>query len=279
MVACMFPGQGSQIKGMGADLFGEFPDITAQADEVLGYSLKKLCLEDPQNQLNQTQYTQPALYAVNALSYLKWRKSASQPTYVLGHSLGEYNALLAAEVFDFQTGLKLVKKRGELMQSVTGGAMAAIIGLSAEKISEILSRSHPTLSIANYNSHSQIVITGPKVNIDASKNDFENVGGLFFPLKVSGAFHSSYLKPLQEQYEAFLKQFNYASPKLTVIANLTAAPYQSNNIISNLSLQMISPVQWTKSIEYLLLQGETEFIEIGPGKVLSGLIAKIRQSK
>jgi malonyl CoA-acyl carrier protein transacylase len=132
MPAYIFPGQGSQAKGMGKELFSQFPEITAKADEILGYSITTLCVEDPDQRLNQTQYTQPALYTVNALFYFnKLRQIGTPPSFVAGHSLGEYNALLAADVFDFGTGLKLVKKRGELMSQASGGAMAAVIGLNA----------------------------------------------------------------------------------------------------------------------------------------------------
>src|SRR5205823_13876450 len=126
MLAYIFPGQGSQTRGMGGNLFDDFPELTAQADAILGYSIKKLCLEDPNQELNQTQFTQPALFVVNALTFLKKNQ---KPDYVAGHSLGEYNALFAAEVFDFATGLNLVKKRGELMSEAKNGGMAAVIGL------------------------------------------------------------------------------------------------------------------------------------------------------
>src|SRR6516162_2607290 len=135
MTAFLFPGQGSQRKGMGSTLFEEFQEVTARADEILGYSIKELCLHDPHQQLGQTQFTQPALYVVNALSYLKKMKDGSKvPTYLAGHSLGEYNALFAAGVFDFETGLRLVKKRGELMSQATGGGMAAVIGFTMAQV-------------------------------------------------------------------------------------------------------------------------------------------------
>ena len=135
MTTYVFPGQGSQNKGMGGTLFDDFSELTVQADAILGYSIKRLCLEDPQIKLSLTQYTQPALYIVNAFSYLKrLREIGKKPNFVAGHSLGEYSALFAAEVFDFPTGLQLVKKRGELMSRASGGAMAAILGLDEEQI-------------------------------------------------------------------------------------------------------------------------------------------------
>src|SRR5689334_5966402 len=128
MKAFVFPGQGSQAKGMGGTLFDEFQELTEKADRILGYSIKELCLEDPRKELNRTQFTQPALYVVNAFSYFaKIRETGQKPDYVAGHSLGEFNALLAAECFDFEAGLEIVKKRGELMSEATGGGMAAIL--------------------------------------------------------------------------------------------------------------------------------------------------------
>ena len=150
MTCYMFPGQGSQKVGMGEDLFDKFPNHTNSASEILGYDIKKLCLEDPNEQLNLTQYTQPALYTVNVLSFLNLEDQ--KPKVVLGHSLGEYSALCAAEVFDFETGLKLVQKRGALMSQATGGAMAAIVGISIEKINEILQENKlDQIDIANLN--------------------------------------------------------------------------------------------------------------------------------
>jgi malonyl CoA-acyl carrier protein transacylase len=279
MVTCVFPGQGSQAKGMGAELFQEFPDLTKKADEILGYSITELCTQDTKQQLNQTQFTQPALYVVNALAYQKWIKTNAEPTHVMGHSLGEFDALLAAKVFDFETGLKLVKKRGELMQTVTGGGMAAIIGITAEKVTEILSKFHPEVTVANYNSILQTVITGKKTDIVAASATFEKNGAMVFPLNVSGAFHSPYLKPLQQEFEKYLHDFSYNAPKIAVIGNYKAELYKEDEIISNLSQQLVNPVLWTKSVQFALNHGETVFEEVGPGKVLTGLIARIRQGK
>lgn len=165
MVTCVFPGQGSQRKGMGGTLFDEFEELTAKADEILGYSIKEMCLRDPNRRLSETQYTQPALYTVNALSYLKKVKETRKtPDYVAGHSLGEYNALFASGVFNFEDGLKIVKKRGELMGRATGGGMAAVIGLNEGQIEDILKRNNlQSIDIANYNTPSQIVISGKKL--------------------------------------------------------------------------------------------------------------------
>lgn len=282
MTVYIFPGQGSQYKGMGKELFAQFPEVIKHADEILGYSIQTLCLEDPHRQLSQTQYTQPALYIVNALSYLKQRKETPlAPRYLAGHSLGEYNALLAADVFDFETGLKLVKKRGELMSQATGGGMAAVLGLQENQIQELL-REHnlSNTSIANKNTYTQIVLTGPKAEIERAQEICENAGAfMVIPLNVSGAFHSAHMHNAQMQFEQYLKEFNFKAPSIPVIANMNAQPYQAHNIVQTLSHQMTHPVRWRESISYLLNQGSNEFVEIGPGTVLTGLIDRIKNGQ
>lgn len=274
----VFPGQGSQSVGMGGELFDAFPELVKQADEVLGCSIKNLCIEDPEKKLGQTDYTQPALYVVNALTYLSKTEDANLlPDFVAGHSLGEYNALFAAGVFDFITGLKLVQKRGQTMVKATGGGMAAVIGMQPDKIKQVLKdASFETIDIANYNSPKQTVISGRKEDIDAVKTVFENAGvRLFIPLKVSGAFHSRYMQDAQNEFADFLKHFELQPVEIPVIANYTAAPYQNDEIIKNMARQISNPVRWVESIQYLKQQPEPEFEEIGPGNVLTKLIAQI----
>jgi malonyl CoA-acyl carrier protein transacylase len=274
----VFPGQGSQSIGMGDALFDQYPDLVKQADEVLGCSIKNLCLDDPEKKLNQTDYTQPALYIVNALTYLsKTEKTDLRPDFVAGHSLGEYNALFAAGVFDFITGLKLVQKRGQTMVKVTGGGMAAVIGMQPDKIKQVLKdASCDTIDIANYNSPKQTVISGRKEDIDAVKTVFEDAGvRMFVPLKVSGAFHSRYMQDAQNEFAGFLKHIEFKPVKIPVIANYTAAPYQNDETMNNMVRQISNPVRWVESIQYLKQQPEPEFEEIGPGKVLTKLIGQI----
>src|SRR5579864_6190948 len=161
MIALLFPGQGSQRRGMGQSLFAEVREYAAvekDVDALLGYSLRKLCLEDSENRLNKTQFTQPSLYVVNALYYYKAVSQGTRPAYLAGHSLGEYNALLAAGVFDFLTGLRLVKKRGELMSQARDGGMAAVIGLSASTVTRLIKENGlASLDVANFNAPAQIV--------------------------------------------------------------------------------------------------------------------------
>lgn len=282
MTTYVFPGQGSQVRGMGKDLFSQFPELVEQANSILGYDIVNLCTHDPEQLLQKTNYTQPALFTVNALTFLsKQNAGAPKPHFTAGHSLGEYNALFAAGVFDFATGLKLVQKRGALMSQAIGGGMAAIIGLTAEKIQSILQEQHlNTISIANYNSHSQIVISGLKTDVDQALPLFEKAGAmLVVPLKVSGAFHSPYMSAAEQEFATFLQQFSFSSPTIPVIANINAKPYAASDIQTNLTKQITHSVQWTDTIQYLLKQGETHFEEIGPGKVLMGLIQRIQQGK
>jgi malonyl CoA-acyl carrier protein transacylase len=278
MTTYVFPGQGSQIQGMGSTLFPDFPKLVDNANQILGYSIKTLCLDNPEERLNKTQYTQPAIYVVNALSYLKkLDENPIQPSYLAGHSLGEYNALFAAEVFDFETGLQIVKERSTLMSQVNDGGMAAIIGLKDDEVEDILATLQlSSLSIANYNSYTQTIISGPKEAINNAKSVFLNAGASsFIILNVSGPFHSPLMNSVEHAFSQYLRSFNFSSPKIPVIANVNAKPYELPEIQSNIVKQMIKPVYWKQSIEYLLNHGEVEFEEIGPGKVLSRLIARI----
>lgn len=280
MLTYLFPGQGSQFKGMGSNLFDTFRDLTAKADEVLGYSIKQLCTEDPNSQLNQTQFTQPALFVVNAFTYLSQiRETGKKPDFVAGHSLGEYNALFAAGAFDFETGLRLVKKRGELMGHVTGGGMAAVVGLQKEQVAKVLvANGLDGIDVANYNTPSQIVISGRSAEIEKAQSIFESTAGvqLFAILKVSGAFHSRYMSEAQKEFEQYLASFHFLPLSIPVISNVDARPYEDENLRATLAKQISSPVRWVESVRYLLKQqSEIQFEEIGPGRVLTGMIQKI----
>jgi trans-AT polyketide synthase, acyltransferase and oxidoreductase domains len=277
----VFPGQGSQSVGMGEELFVEFSGLIAKADAILGYSLKTLCLEDPEEKLNLTQYTQPALFTINSLTYLKkMSESGSKPDFLAGHSLGEYTALFAGGAFDFETGLRLVQKRGELMGQAKGGGMAAVIGLGPEKVRELLEASPiDTVDVANYNSPGQIILSGPVDDLAKIKDAFTEGGARrYIPLKVSAAFHSRYMDDAGKAFIEFLETLSFNDLSTPVISNVTALPYESASMKGNLGKQITSSVRWQESIEYLLSQGECEFEEIGPGSVLTKLVQQIQKS-
>lgn len=279
MLAYIFPGQGSQCVGMGKDLFKKFPHIVEAADKILGYSIEELCLQDPNGVLSQTQYTQPALYTVNCLYYLEKQQSGALPDYVAGHSLGEYNALFAAGAFDFETGLRLVKKRGELMAMAPEGAMAAIVRVSKEAILEALENAGLNdIVIANQNSPQQFIISGKKADIDAAEEYFSQQGIMFIRLKTSGAFHSPYMKEVEMPFSEYLRSFSFSHLKLPVVSNVHARTYMANELYTNLTSQISSPVRWTESIGFILNQGDVTFEEVGPGSVLTKLIADISKA-
>ncbi len=280
MLAYVFPGQGSQHRGMGEGLFDAFKDLTLKADKILGYSIKELCLEDKENKLGQTQYTQPALYVVNALTYFKSIEDTGKyPDFVAGHSLGEFNALLAAGIFDFETGLKIVKYRGELMSTAVGGGMAAVIGLSLDKIKVVLKKGgFERIDIANINTHSQIVISGLKEDIERAKSVFEAAGAKnYVILKVSGAFHSRYMEDSKILFSEYIKQFHFNPPKIIVISNKTSRPYKTSEIKENMSDQITSSVMWNDSIRYIMGNGDVEITQVGPGTVVAGLVQSIKR--
>jgi malonyl CoA-acyl carrier protein transacylase len=274
----LFPGQGSQAKGMGTDLFTRYPQIVATADAELGYSMRALCVDDPQEQLGNTRYTQPALFTVNALMWMaRLETGESKPDATAGHSLGEYNALLAAGVFDFATGLKLVKKRAELMSQATGGGMAAVLGLEAEAVIKALKGGGlDRIDVANFNSPAQTVISGPKEWIAPAAERLTAVGAKrVVPLNVSGAFHSRYLAPAATQFGEFLKGFTFHAPLIPVIANCHAQPYTQETVAANLTKQICSSVRWVDCIRRLRQLPQPEFVEVGPGRVLAGLLRTI----
>jgi len=286
MIALVFPGQGSQKRGMGQGLFYEVREYAAvekDVDALLGYSMRRLCLEDPDNQLKETQFTQPSLYVVNALHYYKALSQGTQPAYVAGHSLGEYNALLAAGVFDFLTGLRLVKKRGELMSQAKNGGMGAVIGMSAATIAQVIQDSGLTgLDVANFNTPSQTVVSGPVDDIKRAGPFFEKAGAqMYIPLQVSAAFHSRYMADAGKAFGDFLAPLTFSAPRIPVIANVTAQPYPTDNasdsVKSLLATQITKSVQWTQSVRFLIGQGVTQFIETGPGNVLTRMVQQIQK--
>lgn len=279
----IFPGQGSQEKQMGAGLFERYPQLVEEADDILGYSIRALCLDDPREELGKTQFTQPALYVVNALSWLRRVEEAGQPDFLAGHSLGEFNALMAAGCFDFATGLRLVQKRGELMSQISGGAMAAIVNASSEHIAAVL-QEHGLHNVymANFNTPLQTVISGLQAEVAEAEQYFQMQGKMrFYPLATSGAFHSAYMREAMEQFRAFLQDLDFAAPRIPVLANVTGRPYQAEAMLDTLASQIASTVRWSDSIRYLMALAQTrgqeaEFIECGHGDVLTRMVFMIK---
>ncbi len=267
---------------MGADLFDRFPDWTAEADRVLGYSIRELCLDDPRGELGQTAFTQPALFVVNALSYrARVESGQAPPSFVAGHSLGEYNALVAAGVIDFAAGVRLVARRGAVMGTVTGGGMTAVIGLPPERIVEILAESEAgqRVDVANFNSVEQTVIAGRKDDLAAVKPALQEAGARCIPLKVSAPFHSRYMHAPMREFATELDAVEFRPPAIPVVANVTAEPYDAAHLRETLARQIGESVRWLDSVRYMLAHGVTEFEEVGPGTVLTGLVAKIRNAQ
>ena len=277
MKVVMFPGQGSQYKGMGKELFNSFKQETLMASDILGYDLEELCIKDPNKQLNRTDFTQPALYVVNAFAYYA-SQPPRRPDYLIGHSLGEYNALLAAEAFDFKTGLKLVKRRGELMAAASGGGMAAVLGHKAEIVQQmLLDGGYTDIDIANFNTSTQIVIAGPQHTIDRIVEDFEAQNIKIIPLVVSAPFHSRYMQPAAVEFNNFLQNFQFLPLQTPVISNATANPYTNGEVSALLARQIVSSVRWTDTIRTLMGIGITAYEEIG-SSILTKMVNDIKEN-
>jgi [acyl-carrier-protein] S-malonyltransferase len=285
--AWVFPGQGSQTVGMGRDLYDAVPAARAvfdAADAALGLSLTKIIFEGPDDDLKQTINAQPALVTTACAALEAVRALAPgrlpAPAFVAGHSLGEYTALAAAGVFDFPAAVKLARERGRLMHEagqLVKGAMAAIIGLDEDKIAAICEETGTVM--ANINSPGQIVISGAADAIAGAIERCTAAGARrALPLAVSGAFHSPLMKPAVDGMMQYLDATDFKDPSMPVVVNCTGAPANDGAAIKKeLIDQLTSPVQWIKTIEYMAAQGVDTIYEIGPGKVLTGLIGRINK--
>ncbi len=264
---------------MGIDLFPKYKELTQECSELVGFSIEELCLVNPENRLFQTRYLQPTLFFLNMLGFYENQKLYGDPTFFLGHSLGEYSALCAAGAFSLQTGLQLVKKRALLMSEAKEGGMLAVLGLKKKEIQDILEQgSFSEIDIANYNTPTQFVLSGPKGRIEQLAKKLSEQGAKAIVLNVSGAFHSRYMQSAQREFSEFLASFSFEDPKVTVLSNATVEPYTKENMASLLSLQISQSVRWEESIIRLLSQGVETFHEVG-SQILSKMVQEIRQEK
>jgi [acyl-carrier-protein] S-malonyltransferase len=285
MVAYVFPGQGSQSTGMGLDLYNSYPsakEVFDGADASLGFSLSRLCFEGPEEELKKTHNVQPAILVVS-IACLKALEEANianfpSPTFVAGHSLGEYTALVAAGALGLNDAVLLVRERGRLMYEAglkNPGNMLAVIGLDEETVKDISFRSGAEIS--NINCPGQIVVSGAaQALVEADELAKTKGARAVIPLKVSGAFHSALMEPALAEFSKVVANVRFQPPVIPVISNVTAQPLPDvNSIKEELVKQLRNCIQWQRSVEYMMHSGVTIFYEIGPGRVLNGLLRRI----
>ena len=282
MEAYIFPGQGSQFPGMGKDLFDQYEvakKLFNLANEILGFDLSKIIFEGVKEDLQQTSVTQPAIY-VHSVILSKVMGDSFNPDAVAGHSLGEFSALTAAGAIDFESGLKLVSKRAEAMQKACDhepGTMAAVLGMEDDLVEKICADTEGIVVAANYNCPGQLVISGAVPAIEMACDSLKNAGArraLILP--VGGAFHSPLMEPARIELANAIDATSFKTPRCPIYQNVVAKAINDPlEIQKNLIDQLTAPVKWTQSINEMLKAGVTSFIEVGPGKVLQGLVKKI----
>ncbi len=284
-IAFVFPGQGSQFVGMGRDLIEKSPlakSIFEEANTVLGFDLTNICLNGPEESLKQTANTQPAILTASVAQWKILEAEGSLPEVVAGHSLGEYSALVCAGVIEFKDAVSLVHLRGKLMEAAVPqgkGAMAAILGFDREQIAPVLAQCAGIVEIANINCPGQIVISGEAPAVTQACEKLLAAGAKrAIPLAVSGPFHSSLMKPAGDKLQAEIQKLSFKAPKFKFIANVTADYVSDPAEIKKLLVQQVSSsVLWQPSVERMINDGVTEFVEVGPGNVLAGLVKKIQK--
>ncbi len=288
-VAYIFPGQGSQWVGMGRDLYDSFDSaktVFKQADEALGFPVSQLCFDGPDDELRQTINVQPAIVTVtiallSAIHDTRGDNGLPSPAFIAGHSLGEYTALAAAEVLDLATTVYLTRERGRLMHQAglkEPGGMVAVIGLDESLLTEVCAQTGAL--IANVNCPGQLVISGTKDSL-AKATELAKARGAYrtIPLPVSGAFHTLLMQPAAYGLAEIIANISFAEPLIPIIANTTAQPItNAESVKEELLRQLCHSVQWQRTIEYMIDNGVSTFIEIGPGRILSGLVKRINKN-
>ena len=289
--AFLFPGQGSQMLGLGADLAQTYSvarDTFAEADDLLGFPLSSLCFEGPEEDLNDTINTQPAIFVASlaTLRVLESEGWSASPSFTAGHSLGEYSALVAASAFTFSDGLRLVRERGRLMKEAgerSPGGMAAIIRLDDETVTDICQRASQetgaVVQVANYNSPGQVVISGDNKALEAAMEMAQEARARrVVRLAVSIAAHSPLMAVIADEFRQAVEATPIQPPQAPVVANITARPLNTvADIHQEMLAQLTSSVRWVESVEHMVNQGVTRFVEIGPKEVLTGLVKRINK--
>lgn len=282
MKAYIFPGQGAQFKGMGQDLYEKSPlakELFEKANDILGFSITKVMFEGTAEDLKRTKVTQPAIF-LHSVILSKVLGDSFKPDMVAGHSLGEFSALVANKVLEFEDGLRLVSKRALAMQhacELEESTMAAVLGLEDSLVEAICADTKGIVVAANYNCPGQLVISGEQLAVEKACEELKERGARrAMILPVGGAFHSPLMEPAREELAAAIEETTFNNPICPIYQNVsTFAVTDPAEIKKNLMFQLTAPVKWTQSVQNMIKDGATEFIEVGPGKVLQGLVKKI----
>ena len=282
MKAYVFPGQGAQFSGMGKDLYDSSEDIRKifeEANEILGFSITKVMFEGTDEELKQTKVTQPAIF-LHSVALAKALGNRFQPDMVAGHSLGEFSALVANNTLSFQDGLKLVSQRALAMQKACEAepsTMAAVLGLEDQKVEEVCKTVEGTVVPANYNCPGQLVISGEVEAVKRACDAMKEAGAKrALVLPVGGAFHSPLMEPARQELAEAINSTPFRDPNCPIYQNVSASAVQNKEQIKdNLIAQLTAPVKWTQTVHQMIADGASEFIEVGPGKVLQGLVKKV----
>ncbi len=289
MFSVVFPGQGSQKIGMAKELFDKFElvkNLFKEADEILNSSISKIIFEGPENQLNLTENTQPAIfltsYSIYKVAQKEFGLDLKKAKFIAGHSLGEYSALCCYEALDFEETIKILKMRGKSMQEAlppNEGGMLAVLGTGIKIIQDMINNKHNDCFIANDNSPQQIVISGLKKNLDLLVDDLDKSKIKNIRLNVSAPFHCNLMSSATENMREKINNLNIKEIKIPIISNFTAKPSVSSDEIKKLLISQIEGrVRWLESVDFMINEGTKKFIEIGPGKVLSGLIKRTNKN-